>query len=503
MEVLLNYTIMKKSKKVYALYLTVAFFFSLFSFGKIYASIDVTGAVEYNATTTGSAGTSPWTLNTHVFGCGTAALTNGHSYEGFYGSDPTNLTRYGGTTSNANCKNGYYTFGGTNEYTSWNIYTILDTNASTTGMYYILYCANANGVTNICSTGANNYPLSTSTPPLGLTSYVKFYWDGTTATTFEDAEEEIDYTTHFTDTEPDTEETLINPNVTISANWIISSTDLLALDTVISSPANKIRVRAWVTDIEATNQASIVKVIDYVLPTGYETSTSTTVLFNGTTIGLNYGRNYRLTFNLNASNYYGLFGTVFNINKTVYFSVGSTTESGHIQQSIASSTALELQESQYANGYSLSACNPLSGDWNVVDCVLSMFLPDNDFTARKLGEMSDTVTNSWPIGYITDFVRIISTTTIGTLTPIDATLPTGLPGAGSHITLDFTNVLDPVLNATTSVFVNSSAPSTDTFFEITNEYWKKICYLLAVAYILARIMGSHLLGVHKKQTKTA
>jgi len=132
-----------------------------------------------------------------------------------------------------------------------------------------------------------------------------------------------------------------------------------------------------------------------------------------------------------------------------------------------------------------------------------MFLPDNDFTARKLGEMSDTVTNSWPIGYITDFVRIISTTTIGTLTPIDATLPTGLPGAGSHITLDFTNVLDPVLNATTSVFVNSSAPSTDTFFEITNEYWKKICYLLAVAYILARIMGSHLLGVHKKQTKTA
>jgi len=443
-----NYNTMKKTKKVYALYLSVAFFFSLFSFQKVYATVSLTQIVgEITGLQTGSAlcDLVPNDSNTH--------------YEVYGTTTPPGTMYFDGVHYNSS--------------------SLTTKNCLGNGYNYSLFPD---------STHAYLYFISV-TDQVGVWARFNTTQATATADTLD-----LDLSTHFTNISPTNESIERSPTVTISGDWIISTDDLESLNTALSSPANKIRVRAWVTDIEATTEASIIKVIDYTLPTGYETSTSTTVLFNGSVTGLNYGRNYRLTFNLNGSNYYGLFGNLFNINKSIYFSVGTTTESGHIQQSIASSTEEELNANNYANGYSLSACNPISGDWNVVDCVLSMFIPDTDYTSKKVGQMSNTITNAWPIGYITDFVRIISTSTAGTLTPIDATIPNGIPGAGSHITLNLTGVLDPVLNATTSTFVNSSAPSTDTFFDITNYYWKIVCYVLVILYIVGRVLGSHIFG---------
>jgi len=463
---------MQKSKKVYALYLSVAFFFSFFSFGKIFAfSVDVedpptivgttadwqtfSGTMRSTVVGTDSGSQCPqfrWHTGTYP-NDSTGSLVSGGNCAFFAGNDYQFLFDYGGGGSAVINQDLSAPLSGEPDGEYWFSFS---TSGGTTRWWW-----------QVTKTGS--YIVGTSNPGL-------------------------DTTTHFSTWQPANEDTEINPNVTISASWLISGSDLERLTTFVSGPEGKIRMRAFVTDVEALNESSIVEVIDYVLPTGFETSTSTTVLFDGNTLGLNYGRNYKLSLSLVGSNYYGLFGNIFQITQTSYFSVGTTTESGHIQQSIASSTQESLSDIFLASGYSVNACSPLSGDFSIIDCVILLFIPDSDLTATKVGEMSDIVSNSWPIGYITDFVSIISTSTAGTLTPIDAIVPPGIPGAGTHVTLNLTGVLDPLLNATTSQFTNASANSTDTFFEITNYYWTIVCYLLVVLYLIGRLMGSHIFG---------
>jgi len=123
------------------------------------------------------------------------------------------------------------------------------------------------------------------------------------------------------------------------------------------------------------------------------------------------------------------------------------------------------------------------------DLAVLMFVPSPDSMEYLSDTLHDTILTHFPIGYITDFITIISTTTVGTLTPIDAVIPNGVIGSGATITLDLTNSLDSMLNATTGAFTNESASSTETFFEITNYYWKLVLYILAGLYLIRRILG--------------
>jgi len=135
-------------------------------------------------------------------------------------------------------------------------------------------------------------------------------------------------------------------------------------------------------------------------------------------------------------------------------------------------------------------CALLNGLKRITNAV---FVPDNFVFSTFIGDLHDNVLTHFPIGYITDFVSIISTSTIGTLTVLSATVPNGVVGTGSHIELDMTGVLDQFLNATTGTFTNSTASSTETLFEITNRYWKYILYILTLLYMLRRILGATLI----------
>jgi len=139
------------------------------------------------------------------------------------------------------------------------------------------------------------------------------------------------------------------------------------------------------------------------------------------------------------------------------------------------------------------SCNPFSGEFGTINCITFLLIPDSYYLSNTLNEFKTKVATHFPLGYITDFVGIMSTSTVGSLTVINATLPNALPGGGSSINLNLTGVLNPILNATTSIFTNSSASSTDTLFTITNRYWKIILYILAGLYIFRRILGSHII----------
>jgi len=144
-------------------------------------------------------------------------------------------------------------------------------------------------------------------------------------------------------------------------------------------------------------------------------------------------------------------------------------------------------------GWAPENCDALDLPCHIRNAFGTTFYPSTASQETLASTLSaDNLKYRFPLGYVTDFVTIISTSTESSLVVVDATLPSVLPGGGAHIHIDLSHILDPVLNATSTIFNNASAPSTQTFYEITSHYWNIILYLAVVFYVIARIVGSHI-----------
>ena len=147
-------------------------------------------------------------------------------------------------------------------------------------------------------------------------------------------------------------------------------------------------------------------------------------------------------------------------------------------------------------------CNPISNNlstlylnptFNVLNCTYYFFAPNPILINQKWDIMITTITKAVPLGYVTEFVQIISTTSTSTLTVLDITMPNGLPyGQNQNLTLSLSHVLDPYLNATTGIYMTSQASSTKTLYEITLPYWKILVSVMVLLYLLRRVIGNHL-----------
>ncbi len=152
--------------------------------------------------------------------------------------------------------------------------------------------------------------------------------------------------------------------------------------------------------------------------------------------------------------------------------------------------------------YSFSECTLAHLDFGLCigDIAIALFVPlDSDWN-KLVEDTKNNLSTAFPIGYIYDFFDIMSTSTSGSLTVLDATFPSAL-GFGEHtIHLDVAHSLDYILNATTGPYRNNSASSTQTFYQITSGYWKIAVYLLTLFYLLGRILGSGIIprGIKKQ-----
>jgi len=171
------------------------------------------------------------------------------------------------------------------------------------------------------------------------------------------------------------------------------------------------------------------------------------------------------------------------------FTVIEGTFIGNISQnSFAQVNSLFASTSATSTQALAESCFPWFGKWDTLQCISYLFVPDAGYLQETMTGFRNNVLTHFPLGYITDFVSILSTTTVGSLTVLDVTLPNGIPGTNAHLTLDLTNALAPLLNATSSGFANVSAPSDDTFLTITMYYWNLIIYIGTGLYILGRII---------------
>jgi len=179
-----------------------------------------------------------------------------------------------------------------------------------------------------------------------------------------------------------------------------------------------------------------------------------------------------------------------HIEANTQFIVGTSTFIGQItQDSFAQMNNIFASTTATTTSALARSCVPLGG-FDPMQCLAFLFVPDSVYLSRSLDTLYQNVLTRFPMGYVTDLIAILSTTTESSLPLIDATIPDGVAGSGSSIHVELAHSLDYILNATTSAFANESASSTETFFEITNGYWKIVVYLLAVLYMLRRILGA-------------
>jgi len=173
------------------------------------------------------------------------------------------------------------------------------------------------------------------------------------------------------------------------------------------------------------------------------------------------------------------------------FTISTTTKLDKLKD------AVDLGVADFASTTIQSFQNCGIADFDLFMCGKDMityaFVPTSDALSSNMQLLHDNVLTHFPLGYLTDFYSIISTSTAGTLSVLSMTVPNGVIGTGASLSLNLTGVLDPLLNATTSTFNNVSASSTQTFYQVTSYYWNLVLYIMALFYIISRVIGSHLI----------
>jgi len=238
-------------------------------------------------------------------------------------------------------------------------------------------------------------------------------------------------------------------------------------------------------------------------------STNNILLYSGlaTTSGWFYGSttqylaqgNYsvEVTLDMRSQPFLGLsVGTGIVYDRQVnQFIVGSSTWIGDLSQNSADyiNTVLGQSGATTTVGYS-NSCIPIFGYWDAYKCMSFMFVPDQQRMRASMDSLYDNVLTHFPLGYVTDFLVVLSTTTVGSMPVLDITIPNGMVGAGATLDVNLANSLDFILYATSTW--NLTGSSTETFYDVTSYYWNIFVYLALTLYIISRLLGSHVIPTY-------
>lgn len=477
----------QKSKKFKALYLSVAFFFAFFSFGKsIYADSTINGEINTISGTIECYWVNPFTqlsdLNTSGF-INVAINSNpdksGTNYYNL-GAD-TYLSLFGTALSDGNCTNdGFLDMDGGSGVSSDGTYYIIFQNSS--GMFAT--DGSIMGYTEVIRTGGN----WTITPFAGYND------------------------TRFISHDP-LNNSVVNPDVTppfdptstadvsIDYNIYFNDYDYLNYPYINS-------VCIYLENMEGGLEQNLIPVCNAISSSG-----GATLTFDFP--DLPHGRYFVLAtfennnyehFHTDSWEFINIYTSVVNQSCLYGDELGGTCINSPLPDGYSTTTT-----PYEFSGIPLEDCSAMVDLPTKAACAIEnglirvtnfLFVPDGEVIFNMVDDIHTKVLTRFPLGYITDTITILSTSTLGTLTPIDAYIPNGVPGTGAHIRLDLTHAIDPLLNATTSQFLNISASSTDTFFTITNRYWSLVLYFLAFSYMIGRIIGGIISVNHKEQKIT-
>jgi len=295
----------------------------------------------------------------------------------------------------------------------------------------------------------------------------------------------IDTSTHIIEVLPENGTTTSNP-VTFSLSAYVNLDDLGPYN-----PFDLAKIRIVLHNIDQNvlwgtgwlSPNDIVLYDDYATTTGYFYYATTTTVGEG---------NYRIHAEL--TRHFLIDGTVYD-EVDNQFIVGQSTFIGNISQN--SWNALQgiyASTSATSTAALADSCTPWSTDFDTVNCLAFVFIPDAGLINDSLTNLKDNVLTRFPLGYVTDFVSIMSTSSTSTLIFFNFTTPSGFRFAPVTFTFDAYRSMDWFLYATTTAEWNSAgAISEQTWFEITNGYWTYIVYAGLLFYMLRRILGKDII----------
>lgn len=186
-----------------------------------------------------------------------------------------------------------------------------------------------------------------------------------------------------------------------------------------------------------------------------------------------------------------LFSPSIVLSTSTYFFVGQKTSFDSAVELGGESLTEYILTGTTTGANTITNCANIATS-GIVPCLVSLVVPSSQTLTDDITRLRNGFLSSWPLGYITRIITILTASTTASLPVLSATVPNGVVGAGAHITLDLNHSLDYILYSNVGSFANESASSTDTFFNITNYYWKIMVYLAVAFYIMRRIMGSHI-----------
>lgn len=121
------------------------------------------------------------------------------------------------------------------------------------------------------------------------------------------------------------------------------------------------------------------------------------------------------------------------------------------------------------------------------NCLTFLLIPDSSKISSGVRVVSESLIQRFPIGYFYEFYSIMATTSSSSIPILQGNLP--FNWSNSSFKIDLNNSLDWILYSTSTIFKQEGITDERTFFEITNEYFKKVVYLLVFFYILGRFVS--------------
>jgi len=451
----------KTSKKVKALYLSVAFFFAFFSFQKhVLASPQIT------------------TDGVYLYASGFSNLntaTTGHHLWIFKGS----LGDYSGGAVVG------FSYGAIGSVSS--IYTAQGCTNFTTDSFRCNMMSSTpwfggSGLT------AGYYWIEMLDYTSGSATSTTFFWDGTIGG---------DNTRINTVTPYNNQLVATSTHTTVGATGYLNQGDLNTNTKLIIHLQNSNASFQNCIDVICHEIAQNSIILDF----EYDLLTSGGFSYSSSTQTLPIGKYWVTTSVQKGSSCifgYCLFTSTITSTSTS-FVISTTTKADHLKDDVSNQV-----DKLTGGGASFADCTVTS--FSFLDCmsdlILYAFVPTPSEISGFTNSVHDSILTHFPLGYVTDFVSIISTTTEGSLPGIHATIPAGIAGTGASINLTLDHALDQFLNANmgsfylatnTSAFattlLGTSISSTTTLYEYTEHYWEIFVSVMAFLYILGRILG--------------
>lgn len=217
------------------------------------------------------------------------------------------------------------------------------------------------------------------------------------------------------------------------------------------------------------------------------------------------------TYHLSAMLYNSSTGSTSASSNIITFNVGTTTQSSQsasttsfisnivntIRNSIFNNTGNNISSSTVSNDIvQENACQLFGGNlfgfntnFSPFGCVAFLFTPQERDMAILVADLKDGLLHVFPLGYITDTVAILSTSSTTSLPVLTVTIPKGYAGLSTTtLSLNIFQLMGPgtILGTATSSLTGSS---TQTIWSTISNSWNTFIYCCLGIYVIVRILG--------------